>query len=343
MKTTQPDFRSVVAKDNELIAQMAKFELSELRLIAYCLAHYDSRKADNRMFRARVDDFTALFPMNKKSAYDVIRKTMLGLGRKPLELREGSKRYYWNWFSGFMYDEGTGEFEFKITPEIQPYLLKLEGSFTRYRLGDVYQFKAASTWKLYELLKRWLKAGRWEVELDELRLLLGVAGKYPRWDSFKRQIDRATTEINEKSDIRVSYDKLKRGRRIVGLIFVIRANRPEDADVIDVQTTQEGLYMALRNAGLHHKTARKYANDSERWGKTHWISSNLQTWVDRSKSKKNPQSYLQKVVKAEIHQGSLFDDPSQNKPIEQQKAELARLYGGKKNDRKKQVFSSDFS
>jgi len=325
MKQTKPDFKSVVAKDNELIEQMAKFELSELRLIAYCLAHYDSRKAENRLFRARVDDLTSLFPIDKKSAYAVIRKTMIGLGKKPLEIRENSKRYYWNWFSGFCYDEGTGEFEFKITPEIQPYLLKLEGSFTRYRLGDVYQFKAASTWKLYELLKRWLKAGSWETELDELRLLLGVAGKYPRWSSLDQWILKPTTaEINKTSDIRVSYNKLKRGRRIVGLIFEIRPNRPEDANAIKVNTTQEELYLALRNAGLHQKTARKYANDADRGGKTFWIQKNLPGWIKKSQTKKNPKSYLQGVLKQEIGQGVLFDNPPQ-KSREQQKSELSAM------------------
>ena len=172
----KPNQNSVVAKHNDLIGQMAKFELSELRLIAYCLAHYDSRKEDNCTFRARVEDFTELFPIDSSNAYRVIRQTMLSLGKKPLEFKEGSECHYWNWFSGFTYNEGNGEFKFKITPEIQPYLLKLEGTFTRYRLRDVYQFRAASTWKLYELLKQWVTKKKWDVDLNELRLLLGVAG-----------------------------------------------------------------------------------------------------------------------------------------------------------------------
>ena len=34
MKNTKPDLKCVVTKDNQLIGQMAKYQLSELRLIA---------------------------------------------------------------------------------------------------------------------------------------------------------------------------------------------------------------------------------------------------------------------------------------------------------------------
>lgn len=79
MKTKKPTHNSVVTKHNTLIEKMAKFHLSELRLLAYCLAHYDSRKPDNCSFTAKVAELRQIFPsMGKKTAYDVIRNTMLG-------------------------------------------------------------------------------------------------------------------------------------------------------------------------------------------------------------------------------------------------------------------------
>jgi len=52
----------------------------------------------------------------------------------------------------------------------------------------------ATTWKLHELLKRWVSAKKWSMGLDELRLLLGVAGRYPRWDNLKNKL-YATTSL----------------------------------------------------------------------------------------------------------------------------------------------------
>lgn len=309
--TTKPDYRSVVAKDNELIGQMAKFELSELRLIAYCLAHYDSRGNANKLISARINDLTEIFPMDQKSAYAVVRKVMIGLGKKPLEIQTGNRRKFRNWFSGFDYIEGAGEFEFMINPDVQPYLFKLEGSFTRYRLGDVYQFKSASSWKLYELLKKWLQARSWDIDLDKLRLLLGVAGKYPRWSSLdQRIIAPAVKEINNTSDIRVEYSKIKRGRSVTGLCFVIHPTKSGDTDVIDLKSDKDKLYSALLDIGVNTKTAQQYTAAAESMDKTEILINKLPSIVKRAKgqSKTPLQKYILGAIKNEIGQQSFFDD-----------------------------------
>jgi len=316
MNPTSPDTNSVVAKSNLLIEKMAKFELSELRLIAYCVAHYDSRSPENRAFTAHVDDLASLFSMNGGSAYTVIRQAMLGINKKPLEFTEGKKRHFWNWFSGFTYTEGEGTFEFTITPEIQPYLLGLKGTFTRYRLGDVYQFKAASTWKMYENLKRWEAKGTWSIGLDELRLALGVAGKYPRWSDFQvRVIDATIKEINQLSDLTVSYEKEKRGRRITALTFLIKSKPPKGT--VDVETPAQELHKGLLGCGVDQPTALKYAQDADRLGKASHALRKLSELKERWENglkKGRIQAYVLSVLKGEIYQMELFEDPVKPKP-----------------------------
>jgi len=309
MKNQTPDHNSIVAKSNDLIVQMSKFSLFELRLIAYCLAHYDSRSPRNRSFTARVEDLINLFPIDKKKAYNVIRQTMLNIGKKPLELIEGKKHYYWNWFSGFTYDAGTGEFEFKITEEIEPYLLKLEGNFTLYRLGDVYQFKSASTWKLYELLKKWLKKRSWSVDLEELRVFLGVYGKYSLWNDLNRHLlTPAIAEINELSDIKVDFIKVKRGRSVVGLDWIITPKKrgKDKENIIDIKTSQILLFEKLVNVGVPAKTAKNYVRKIENSGKTDYILSKLPKIIKRAKKPK--QKYVLGAITDELKQQSLYPD-----------------------------------
>lgn len=336
-----PDHKSIVAKSNDLIGQMAKFELSELRLIAYCLAHYDSRKPDNRSFTARVSDLTELFPINESSAYRVVRQTVLALGKKPLEFKEGTKRHYWNWFSGFTYDESNGEFEFRITPEIQPYLLSLSGNFTRYRLGDVYQFKAASTWKLYELLKQWLCKGTWEVSLDELRLMLNVAGKYPRWNSLRQRIiDPACKEINETSDIKVDYLKIKRGRKIDRLEFSIDDKKPEEKNVIEIEPEQRELYKMLIAAGLNSKTVRKIINEALRLNKVSVLLKKVPQMLENAVQKNiSAAKYVTGAVNDELHQGRLFEEDEAPPPEHKESLDcwLAKTRAGEKCEVRRRV------
>ncbi len=320
MGKTKPELTSIVAKDNQLIGQMAKFQLSELRLIAYCLAHYDSRKPENRTVEASVSDLQDLFKMTTKDAYGVIRQAVRAVNRKPIEIETEQTDEEWYIFTGFRYYKKEGRFEFKISPEAQPLLLELGGNFTRYRLADVYQFRAASTWKLYELLKRWLTKKEWAIELDELRLLLGVSGKYPRWSDFEKRIVKpATAEINELSDIQASYEKIKRGRTIARLIFLIDGKNPENEDVIDIRTPEQELSWELKKAGIHKTTAEKYSTLINYTGKTDLILKKLPAIIKRATGKKeNEQQYILGAVQAEIGQRDLFAAPKEEEKRREQ-------------------------
>lgn len=188
-KIEKINLNSVVAKSNELVPKLAKYDLQELRLIAYCLAHYDSRKPDNRKFTARVDELAKIFPsMGEHTAYDVIKKAVLDINNKPIEFRNEGKRHLWIWFAGFCYHEREGVFEFSISPLLEPFLLELKERFSMYRLGDVHQFQAASTWKLYEQLNVHKFTGAWLATVDELRELFNVDGKYNRFDSLRQRL-----------------------------------------------------------------------------------------------------------------------------------------------------------
>lgn len=246
---------------------MAKFQLSELRLIAFCLAHYDSRKNENCIFTATVEDLKGIYPsMGGKTAYDVIRKTMLELNKKPIEFKQGNKKYYWNWFTGFVYTEGKGEFEFQLNPNIQPYLLDLKKHFTKYRLAFVYQFSSASTWKLYENLNRWKNTGVWYVELDELRKLLGVEGKYPRFNSLReRLIEPSLKEINQKSDLAVHYEKETDRKTIVALKFFIDEKQGEK--LINIENPKVRLLKTLLICGISHTASNNCVTKICRAGK----------------------------------------------------------------------------
>lgn len=310
MENSKPNHYSIVAKDNSMIEHLAGFKLAELRLIAYCLAHYDSTKPENRAFFARVSDLVALFPINEKSAYRVVEEAMEGINKKPLKFKEGRKKYFWNWFSGFIYDEGTGEFEFRITPEIQPYLLSLQGSFTKYRLGAVYQFRSAHTWKLYENLKKESWKNLWTPSIDELKILLGIAGKYKRYDNLNaRIIGPAVAEINENSDLSVSYDKRKRGRSVIGLVFQI-IEKP-DPDTIDIETPRAAMSRLLALAGIHEKTITTYIEKTESAGLTARCAEQLPKIIERAKSKKPEErkKYIIGALKKELAAGApLFND-----------------------------------
>lgn len=304
-----PELKSIVVKENSLVSKMAMFSLSELRLIAFCLAHYDSRTEDSRMFTARISDLTKIFPsMDKKSAYALVRQTMLRINQKPLELEKDGVKYFWNWFAGFSYRTGEGEFKFCITEEIKPYLMQLKGNFTQYRLEDVYQFNSQNSWKLYENLKQRLNMQRWKVSLDDLRQALGLLGKYERWDRFKLSvIDKSLKEINDLSDINVTYEKEKRGRSVSGVVFFIDSKQPKGT--VTLESDKDVLYKTLLDYGVNSKVALQHSREAEKTDKIAYLIDRLPkmkaTW--EKKRQGNLQAYILGAIQQEIRQGSLLD------------------------------------
>jgi hypothetical protein len=307
MTDKKPDHSAIVAKDNSLLPQLAKLELSELRFLAFCLANYNSKELKNRQITARVADLCDIFPMNHSSAYRVIRQVILSLAKKPAEFRIDKEICLYHWFSGLKYKTDTGEFTFLISPEMEPLLLGLAGNFTQYRLADVYQFSSASTWKLYECMARWRTAGKWEVSLDELRLLIGAAGKYPIWNDFRKWVlAPSLEEINAHSDLLIEYTPTKRGRRIVGVVFTIKTL--DKADEVSPPSPVSALCDQLKSAGLSAKTAMGYAERIASEGLTESMKAKLPAIIQRSQDKENPVGYIVAALNAELRQMNLFDD-----------------------------------
>lgn len=218
---------SVVAKSNDLLPSLAKMSLQELRFLAYCVAHLDSRTAAQEFgeVTASVADLVDIYSMTHKDAYAIVRRVALSINRHPAEWEDddGTRKLRF-WFQGFDYKDG--KFTFKFSSGLEPKLLGLTGHFTRYRLKDVYQFTSASTWRLYEALRQWKEAGRVQWHLDEFRMKVGATGTYSRFhDLQKRIIDPGVQEINLHSDIKVQWERILQSRRVVGGVrFYIIAN-----------------------------------------------------------------------------------------------------------------------
>ena len=85
--------------------------------------------------------------------------------------------------------------------------------------------------RIYELLVQYSKTGKRSIDVAWLKQTLGVENEYQRIVDFKKWvIDPAVKQINEVSDLIVSYEQRKCGRTISNFDFTINA-KPEKPDV----------------------------------------------------------------------------------------------------------------
>ena len=115
----------------------------------------------------------------------------------------------------------------KFSPVLEPYLLNLKETYTKYRLGYVINFKSEYSFRLYEIMKQYEKIGERTVLVEELKELLMIDNnKYQKYSHLKSfVIQKAMQEINQYSDIKINLEKEeKEGKKVVGLVFSINKN-----------------------------------------------------------------------------------------------------------------------
>lgn len=125
---------------------------------------------------------------------------------------------YWNVFGSIKYKDGL--FTFRWNEEFVPHILELKDKYITTDLTIASKFKSSFTWTLYDYIKAhynyWYKI----ISKDGLLKLFGVENVKTYTENtaqFKRAVlDRAIKEINQHTELQVSYEVEKEGRSITG-------------------------------------------------------------------------------------------------------------------------------
>ncbi|MGM0609283.1 MAG: replication initiation protein, partial [Candidatus Muiribacteriota bacterium] len=157
-------------------------------------------------------------------------------------------------------------------------------------------------YRLYEILKQYQVTGRRVIEIKELRWILNIENSYKQWNDLKRKVlDIAEREINEHTDLKISWKPIKTGRKITALDFKIRTN-PKNKTSPENDTKNNERIEDLQ--GLLKLVPEKYKSLKTIYDA---IQSNLKKYgidyVERNISyankhaKKNYRAYLIKALK----------------------------------------------
>ncbi|OHX51855.1 hypothetical protein BB777_14655 [Planococcus faecalis] len=125
---------------------------------------------------------------------------------------------YWNVFSSIKYKEGL--FTFRWNEEFIPHILELKDKYITTDLTIASKFKSSFTWTLYDYIKGHYNFWYKNISKDGLLKLFGVENTKTYTENtaqFKRAVlDRAIKEINQYTELDVTYEVEKEGRSIVG-------------------------------------------------------------------------------------------------------------------------------
>lgn len=212
-----------VTKSNALIEASYRLTLMETRLLLICIGRIDSRLPvdDQRVFHVQAAEFQARYGMGREKAYQGLREIADRLFERKVEIRDpttGQVNDKIRWVSRCKYLEGAVQLHF--APEILPYISEIRAQFTSYSLEAVAGFSSTFALRLYELLQQYRKLGKRTATVCELRRWLDCVESFDRFGDFERWVIKVgVDQINEHSDLRVTYRKIKQGRAISHIEF----------------------------------------------------------------------------------------------------------------------------
>lgn len=264
--------KNLVVKDNALINASYNLELVEQRLIL--LAIVEARTSGkgvtpNNSLTITANSYMNHFDTNRNTAYQALKDACNNLFERQFSYIEtntkGNKEVVRSrWVSEIRYIDNEASVKLIFSPTVAPLITLLEKNFTSYELEQVAQLNSKYAVRLYEIVIAWHSTGKTPmIAIDELRNRLGVLDdEYTVTADFKRwALDKPIKQINEKTEINLSYEQHKQGRKIVGFTFTIKQKSkpkklktqeqerdPKTIDMFDNLTDKEREIVAQKNS-----------------------------------------------------------------------------------------------
>ncbi len=225
---------SLVVKDNALINASYNLELTEQRLIM--LAIINARESGqgitaNSKLEIHASDYANLFNVSIDASYKALREAVNNLFNRQFSYTAEYKRtgktgvVRSRWVSRIFYVDDLALLEITFAPDVVPLVTRLEEHFTSYQAKQVAHLTSKYATRLYELLIAWREVGKVpQIEISTFRNRLGLLeNEYTAMSDFKKRVlEPSIKQINEHTDITVTYEQQKKGRLISGFSFKLK-------------------------------------------------------------------------------------------------------------------------
>lgn len=226
---------SFVVKSNRLIEASYRLSMVEQQIILYAICKSRENQtglSSDSPVTIIAAEFAEMFSLNEKSVYAQLKTAITSLYARSVNIRridvDTGKviAIDHRWISRKAYIDGAGRVQIIFASDIIPYITRLgeSGEFTSYKLKHISKMSSVHAVRLYELLIQYRAIGSRDFSISDLRSMLCLQSEYASIKDFKKHvIDLAVTQINEYTDMEISYVQQKSGRIVTNMVFNIKA------------------------------------------------------------------------------------------------------------------------
>ncbi len=222
-----------VVKSNEIVMK-ATYNLTaeEQKLLCFVISKIKPTDKEFERYTLSAKDFGELCGIDNKNIYRDFKKMIESFDNKAQWIEIGNNQIRMRVFSEAEYNSKQGSITVVINSRLKKYLLDLQGNYTQYELWNILSLKSKYSIRLYEIFRAHEFKHEIQFKLDDFKKLI-CADNYSLFANLKeRVINRAIKEINEYTDLQVSYDTIveeSRSHKVKGLIFTITKKPKQEA------------------------------------------------------------------------------------------------------------------
>ncbi len=209
----------------------ARYEYSELQLdLMFFLVSKLQKDQKINVYELNIKDLADLTGKKYNPAY--LHKATADMGSRVFEvLTEKSYEQIWM-FQRVKYLLGQGIIEIKLTEDILPYLFDLKDNFTSYELASALRLTSKYAKRIYQYCSQWKDLGETKkYDLQDFKKMLGLLDekgneKIKQIGQLREKVlDIAVKQINEHTELHISYKLEKRVRTYKNIVFTVK---PQD-------------------------------------------------------------------------------------------------------------------
>lgn len=215
-----------VVKSNEII-QRARYDLTitELKTFAFILSKIKPNDKENQEYVISIKDFCLVCGIDHTNGgnYQHVKKALKSLRDKSFWLADkDGKETLVGWLAKARIDKRSGKVTVRLDEDIQKHVLGLYNNYTQYSLLYTLPMKSSYSFRIYEHLKSHAFKKVYTFDLDDLKQKIGAA-VYTNFKDFRKKVlEVAVEEINEYTDLEVSWEPITKGKKVIQLKFEIK-------------------------------------------------------------------------------------------------------------------------
>ena len=295
--------KELIVKHNKLIEANYKLTLQEQKLILTLAREITKEDNDFKKYIFTVEELANILGLEKKGYYSELKEITKSLISRVIQIKEPDGLLQVSWLNSAKYYENKGIVELSFSNDLKPYLLQLGEHFTKLEFKQLVNLSSIYAIRIYELCKQYEKIKERTIEIEKLKIMLGIEKtEYKLYGDFKKRVlEIAEREIKEKTDINISFEEIKTGRKVTSIKFLIEKKEFEKSEIKEIETAEktyseevERLYEKIKEIERIESLKDVIEESLERY-EIERVESNIKYSNDNAKS--NYTAFLKKALK----------------------------------------------